>query len=250
MNNERYTKQEDEYLKIWYTSIGAKECSKYLNRSVPSIQYRAHRLGLYIKTRRCTSNVRWTKEEDAILYANYESYGYEKCVELLPHRTKDAIINRAHILKLRYLPKWSEEERKIVYTYYPLGGAILCRQHLPDKSIVAIRAWATDHGVKYNGKFCTWSEEEKEVIRQYYPTDPKRCYEILNRDKRSVMRQAESMGVRSKYFYTPEEDQILIDNYKTLGPSGCAALLKRRSLGSVFNRAKILGLRKYDKKED
>ena len=30
---ERYTKQEDEYLKIWYTSIGAKECSKYLNRS-------------------------------------------------------------------------------------------------------------------------------------------------------------------------------------------------------------------------
>lgn len=250
MRQHNYTKQDDEYLKIWYPHIGPKRCSEHLGRSAQSVQYRANRIGLFYRNQSTSSNKPWTEQEDSILIRFYEELGYAGCAEYFPDRSKTAVIQRAHVLKLRHLSKWTDEEKEIMYKYYPTGGSTACKERLPNKSLSAIKAWAADNELSCETRNHKYSMLEKCIIKEFYATDPNRCYMLLNRNKKSIMHMAEKMGIKSKYFYTPEEDQILIDNYKTLGAAGCAALLEHRTEGSVFNRARLLGLIKNKKKED
>lgn len=250
MRQHNYTKQEDEYLKIWYAHIGPKRCSEYLGRSTQSVQYRANRLGLFYRNLSTSSNKPWTKEEDAILAKFYEELGYDGCKEYFPERSKTAVIQRAHVLKLRHLSKWTDEEKEVMYKYYPVGGSALCKEHLPNKSLSAIKAWAVDNEISCENAHHKFSMLELSIIKEFYATDPNRCYMLLNRNKTSIMHKAAQLGIRSRYFYTPEEDKVIIDNYSSLGADGCAALLENRTRGSVSNRARILGLRRNKKKED
>ena len=138
----------DNYIIGGYELCQKKLYEQYnIYYSKNNIKARAKKLN--IKAQRYTPA--WNEAEIKILKNNYSVYGYKKCMELLPGRTKYAIQARAKYLGLVAPGKskknsvWTLEEDNILYMYYPLGGSKLCKQYLTNRSATAIKSRANNH---------------------------------------------------------------------------------------------------------
>lgn len=92
-----WTKEEIEIVKKYFPKEGIKVKDRLPNRTVAAIYSEASHLGVaHNKRTRKSSNSAWTAEEDEIIKTHYQEDGLAKCCELLPSRSKQAIIVRAN----------------------------------------------------------------------------------------------------------------------------------------------------------
>lgn len=99
-NQETWTQEEIDILKTYFPKEGIKVSSRLPGRTNAAIYSEANHIGVAKgKRTRKSSNSMWTKEEDDIIRKYYKKDGVKKCEELLPERSRQAIIVRAN----RYL---------------------------------------------------------------------------------------------------------------------------------------------------
>lgn len=88
----------------------------------------------------------WSESEDELVKAHYRT-NLDTLVELLPCRSRHAIIQHAHRLGLWHR-KWTDSEDDRIKQCYPQYGAEYCQQFMSDRSVGAIRDHAARLGVK------------------------------------------------------------------------------------------------------
>jgi hypothetical protein len=134
-----WSPEEDAVIRKHYARGGTTVCAPLLQgRSKNAIRTRASDLGVscgYKHRGGC-----WTRAENKIMREHYPTGGFMKVQELLPHRSRDAIFNRAHHLKLHRIPAWNAEEERILKDTYTRGGLRLAKAALPHHSRQSIRA--------------------------------------------------------------------------------------------------------------
>lgn len=129
-----WTDEEIAIIKEYFPTEGINVKERLPNRSIPAIYSEASHLGVALKKRNKTSsNSEWTEEEDEIIKKYYINESVEKCCELLPNRSRQAIIMRANRyldLRKRTIRKWTEEEEKFLEEHYLTDGIDYCHKHL------------------------------------------------------------------------------------------------------------------------
>jgi len=88
MTKEKWTSEDELYLKNHYMNTAITDIAVYLNRTVKSIENKSSRLGL-------KKHRDWTVEEDRFMIDNYHLLGIHKCAEALD-RSVGAIRSRAN----------------------------------------------------------------------------------------------------------------------------------------------------------
>jgi hypothetical protein len=107
--NVFWTAEDEEFLRINYPIYGVKYCMEKLNRTELMIKCKANYMGIKV-VNLSKYNRLWTDEELDILKNNYEQFGLDRCVELLPNREKTAISKKASDLGLHHR-KMSKKEK-------------------------------------------------------------------------------------------------------------------------------------------
>lgn len=158
----------------------------------------------------------YSKEEQQIIELYYPSGGANLCKQYLPHRSKDSIQVKAQKLGITTTftvdNAWSTEEINLLKFYYPQGGKHLCKQYLPNRSLIAIlqasKKFQLDY--KYKNKK-TWFKKDEDFLEAHYSTKGAAwCSKQLNRNVLAVRTQANRLGL------TLVEDCIIKQNKHTL----------------------------------
>lgn len=143
-------RQIDKIILDNYPDHGYRLCQKLIKEKL-GIDYvedriKARARGLQVRSKAYLPP--WPKEEEQVVIDNYEKFGYRKCLELLPNRTKTNIQAKAKQLGLtaprasKKNAAWQPEELEIIKKYYPIGGTRLCKKYLPKRTSAAIKAQA------------------------------------------------------------------------------------------------------------
>lgn len=104
----KWTKEEEQFL-IDNAELGTSYCVEKLNRTIDSIQRKAHRLGITL-----TRPANWTKEEVQFLTDNYANNGPVYCAEKL-NKTYRSVQSKAYRLNLQANTRY---DSKIIYVVY------------------------------------------------------------------------------------------------------------------------------------
>lgn len=130
----------------------------------------------------------WTKEDDDIIYNNYEKMGI-KIIKMLPDKSKDQIQHRAAILGVKVKketkenkkrdikPKkrWTEMEINILKEKYEELGSGLCK--ILDRNPREIQAKARRLGLSYLSQF---TDEEINILKLYYPVEGSKAFKRVS----------------------------------------------------------------------
>lgn len=98
---KRWTPEEDQRIREWYPINGAIPVAKFLGRTQQSVRGRAERLGVQTNKPIYPRKDKWSEGELNKLKELWPKGGYEACYKELRFRTKQAIKDKAHALKLR-----------------------------------------------------------------------------------------------------------------------------------------------------
>lgn len=235
----KWTLQEDEFIKNNYAEKGALWCSKYLNRTEKAC---IHRAGFF-KIKR---NIYWKPEEDEIIRKYYPKYGTKKVSKLLGKSEQTCSV-RANVLGIYYdNNKWTKEENDFIKKYYPLKGAQYVSNFL-ERSKIACYSRAVILNLKHP-KF--WSDEEIEFLKKYYPTKGSIWVaQKLNRPRSSCKAMASKLKIRfkSEKAWKLSEIETLKKYYPIVGKF-VTEILINRSESACINQANRLGIC-YGKRE-
>ena len=104
-----WTEHDKNILINFYNDIGAKGVKPMLdgNYTIKNIQCKAKKMGL-------TKSKIWTDDEIDILIKNYPIVGATGMSELLPNKSRNAIVHKAMSLGISCECFWSEEEKQFV----------------------------------------------------------------------------------------------------------------------------------------
>lgn len=113
-DNYFWTEHDKNILIDLYSDLDVEDVQQMLEReyTIKQIQNQAKKMGL------AKSRV-WTEDEIAIMMDEYKSNGVAGVIDLLPGRTKPAIIHQAIKLGLRCDCYWSEEEVAFLVNNWP-----------------------------------------------------------------------------------------------------------------------------------
>lgn len=242
-----WTEEEDNILRKFYPTNGAKGCQVYLpKKNSSTICARATLLNLVSGI--TNKNKQWSPEEDEIIKINY-SKDRTDLTDLIPNKSKRAIQQRASILGVKVLNNWTEEEIKWMQD----NSYLYTKEELIDKTgkgWLQIKRILKKYGLKYRTKIVRWTEEEDSIIKKYYPKEGGNVYlRLKNRNYNTVMGRASALGIgydnEENRKWTEEEDTILKENYAKLGKN-IVNLLPGRKLGSIVTRAHKIGIKRRD----
>lgn len=242
-----WTEEEDNILRKFYPTSGAKGCQVYLpKRNSLTICARATLLNLVSGI--TNKNKQWSPEEDEIIKANY-SKDRTDLTDLIPNKSKGAIQSRASILGVKVINNWTEEEIKWMQD----NSYLYTKEELIDKigkSWLQIKRILKKYSLKYCTKIVKWTEEEDSIIKKYYPKEGGDVYlRLKNRTYNTVMGRASALGIgydnEENKKWTEEEDAILKENYIKLGKD-IINLLPGRKFGSIITRAHKIGIKRRD----
>lgn len=249
---------EDNILKKYYASKGAKYCCDEINkewhkklgvdkakerRSYNGISLRAGVLGIvYLH--------RWTAEEDEILNKYYLEEHIKGCQKRLPDKSASSIVQRAKKLGLCKHINWTDEEYVILKQYYPIGGASECFKRIKTRSKQSIAVMANKLGLKSNKHY--WSETDTQKLKEcYFKFGRNKCLSMFpDRPKSSVLSKIDDLGISLKKIrkFNEWEIDFIKENYQILGVKEIADRLNR-SEQTVNNKVLQLGLREKTKRE-
>lgn len=242
-----WTEEEDNILRKFYPTNGAKGCQVYLpKRNSLTICARATLLNLVSGI--TNKNKQWSPEEDEIIKTNY-SKDRTDLTDLIPNKSKGAIQQRASILGIKTMDNWTEEEIKWMQD----NSYLYTKEELIDKtgkSWLQIKRILKKYGLKYCTKIVKWTEEEDSTIKKYYPKEGGNVYlRLKNRNYNTVMGRASALGIgydnEENKKWTEEEDIILKENYIKLGKN-IVSLLPGRKFSSIIVRANKIGIKRRD----
>ena len=233
-NSNRWTQEEDEFIRQNYLIKTWKEIAEHLGRTENACAHRACTLGI----KKLTS---WSKEEDEFIRQNYLTKTWKEIAEYLG-RTEKACLQRAtNTLCIKKLKPWSKEEDDFLRQNYLIKDLKEIAEHL-GRSKEACKNRAKQLGIK---KLKTWSKEEDKYLMQNYLAKPlKEIAEYLGRTEDACMRRANKvLGMYKNMPWTQEEDEFIRQNYNIKSRKEIAEHL-RRSKSACTQRARQLGITK------
>jgi hypothetical protein len=133
MPNKPWSKDEIEQLKILYQNHSVKEIAELLGKSIHSVRWNIHKIGLQGKAQR------WSKEEDEILASLFPTKTAEYIRSLLPNRSLGSIYVRAEQKNIKKSSFWTEEEQKRLCNGYTNFDTEEIQKRFPTRSLVAIQ---------------------------------------------------------------------------------------------------------------
>lgn len=235
----KWTLEEDEFIKANYAENGAKWCSKYLHRTEKAC---IHRAGV-LKIKR---NIYWKLEEDEIIRKYYPKYGPKKVSKLLG-KSEKTCYSRANALGIHCdSNKWTNEEVEFIKKYYSLKGIEYIANTLR-RSKTACYSKAAILNLKHP---TNWEEEEIEFLKKYYSTKGSIWVsQKLNRSKGACKTMASKLKIKFENENTWELEEIeTLKKYYPIVGKFVAKLLNNRSESSCINKANSLGIY-YEKHE-
>lgn len=125
MTKEKWTAEEELYLKNNYQHLSVQEISEYLNKSVKAVNNKASRMSLKKKKD-------WEAHEDAFLLDNYRTLGVNQCSKIL-NRTTKAISLRALRLNIRSEHRVLESEKEYLFWLSDNPEFLLLSEYLGTK---------------------------------------------------------------------------------------------------------------------
>jgi len=143
--------------------------------------------------------VKWTSDEDKIIFDYYNSHGAKYCSKYLD-RTIQAIGTRATRLKIngRY-PNWSEDETNFLKKYYLKKDINYCCKNLK-RTKRSIQQYA--YKLKLTKTEPTYSKKEVQFLYDFYPNKgPQYCAYQLNRPMGSIYTKACILKLKYKNKY-------------------------------------------------
>ena len=236
-----WEKWEDEILFKYYQEGGSHLCQEkgLSDRSISSIQSRAHILGL-----KCDLVSDWSNIEIENLKLYFEKGGPILCQEKGLNRSASSIYYMAKKLGLQTSRYWSPDEDSIIITNYEAGGASLCIEKGLKRSISAIKRRAQELGV-YSSK--KWSDFEINILtRDFEKGGVTLCIKngLTSRSPVAIEKAARRYGliyVRTD-LWLDWEDEIVKRDYPIGGYILCQQNgLGHRTMSSIKGRARKLG---------
>lgn len=190
----------------------------------------------------------WTKEEDDLLREKYQNgKGIKELLQLLPCRTKNAILSRA--VKLGITKKREDNQEYIddVKTYYlKEKGLQYLEEKYPQYSRSTIISTANRLGLKKRNN-PAWTEEELDIIRKNTELSSAKLEKLLpNHSKSAIYQMQKKLGIEKNtpVKWTREELQILY-SHSGLSAAEMQELFPNRSLSSIKSaRTKYLELKR------
>ena len=247
-----WSPEEDEILINNWDTMGKKVSSLLTKRDEESCMRRARALHLYDYR----SNKRWTESEIEALKRLYPSLGIEGCIKEFPDKSRQAIIQKAHMLKIRYnkaVRYFSEEEDNILRNNPDITMKNL-KKLLPGRSDMVIRERRKKLGLPPLPIEYGWTKEEMEILeKNYYDLGPTKLTELLpNRSRSAIISMANFKGLKTKNTSTGErwteaEEEIIRKYYNTKSAEELVDLLPNRTADSISQHARKLKLSKHKK---
>lgn len=247
---------EDEELARRYGAEPAAVIAQDLGRLVSAVYTRAALLGLTEGNPPV-----WSGWEDAQLRAGYEQGVSLTQLAALIGRPLSGMLSRASKLGLRHPSKpegWSDQEMARALELAQTGMRYLAiRRQLtaegfPERSKIGFGMKIRNLGYG-RGWGRPWTPEEDDRLRQAYERgDSLRALAAaMNRGRSSLPYRAAELGLQGTHpnpdgfrqgpVWTPEEDQVLRDEFGKTPTRSLAAKLNRKR-GGVLQRANVLGL--------
>ena len=134
-----------------------------LGRTAVSVKLTAQHPGCCKAT-----SIPWTKAEEEVIRTQYAcGAGIAQKMELLPGRTRNAIVFRAAKIGVVNARIWSEEEQQLLERYYPTMGTHIAEM-MPGRTGAAVKAMAYNMAITFQGdeesRVRMWSEQERKLL--------------------------------------------------------------------------------------
>lgn len=158
-----WTVQELRFVETHYGVMKTVEIAKTLGRTAVSVRLAAQSLGC------CkAASIPWTEAEENIIRQEYaQGTSMSKIMELLPGRTRNAIVFRAEKMEIIHPVIWSEEELRVLKQYYPAMGTHVVEM-LPGRTRAAVKSMAYNMKIVFQGDeksgLRMWSEQECRLL--------------------------------------------------------------------------------------
>ncbi len=200
---------------------------------------RRKRLGWTIEKALTTPQTRktedWTKEEIALLQANYQKFGTN-----IPglNRSKAAIMRQALRFGIVNKRGWTKEQTEILKRDYPIYGTNIpeLKEIMPSRNIAAQASRLNLRSPR------RWSDEEVKILQERYVECGANIPE-LNKTRSSIICKARKLGLKTtKGLWTEEEKQILRDKYPKHGCN--IPELSHKANKTIMAQAKALGIKR------
>lgn len=179
----------------------------------------------------------WTAEEQQFLYENYAQLPFKELTNQLG-RTKGAIMREANILGLKRGRYWTVEEKQWLIQNYLNHSRAYCAAFL-QKSEAGIHKQCKQLNLT---KPCTrWTADDDSWLLSHCSslTELEQCCQYLGRSFNAVVTRLSQLKVSLPYIpksifkakrlectrrhcWSPQEEQWLLANYKSLGLMECA----------------------------
>ena len=163
----------------------------------------------------------WTKEEDAILLANYNKPDHKAVIEpLLPHRTWGQIQSRAGRLGLRKtINQYPDGLLEVVEKVYPTKGAKGVIEIFPQLTPMQVTHYAKRHSIKNRKSANGWTESEIEILKQNKDkTGDELCVLLPGRSLHQIWLKRSKLGLSKKRAEWDDDKDEIIRNHPDLSP--------------------------------
>ncbi|EBB7908372.1 hypothetical protein CKR46_16700 [Salmonella enterica] len=160
-----WTVQELRFVETHYGVMKTVEIAKTLGRTAVSVRLAAQSLGC------CkAASTPWTEAEEDIIRQEYaKGTRMSRIMELLPGRTRNAIVFRAEKMEIINPVIWSEEELRVLKQYYPAMGTHVAEM-LPGRTRAAVKSMAYNMKIVFQGdeksSLRMWSKQEWRLLDQ------------------------------------------------------------------------------------
>ena len=195
----RWTEEEDNLLRKFYEEHpGGKGLKKFVkqffpHRSYSSVKKRNYDLGLTT-----TNNIPYSEEEIEIIRKYYPIEG-KFCYLRLNGRSFKSVGSVATKLGIKADALfWSDEEKEIVRKYYPTEGGPGVAKRLPNKTPLAIKAFANKYKIR-SLKYNEWTQEDDDILKKHFETTQTKQLVKLLSNKHTVYAikcRAKKLGIR------------------------------------------------------
>jgi hypothetical protein len=191
------------------------------------------------------SRRKFSEEEDDFLRTNYPILGWRYCAKQL-NRTEKSIQSRARNIQIKGRGRNFTKEDDIFLreNYIKLGVGYCTKQLNRTEKSVYDRISFLKKKENFQSLLSFYNQEEDNFIKQYYPIyGPEYCAKNLKRTKKSIIRRAFKLKIKTNRNYIKEGDDLIKKYYPEYGARYCADLLNQTK-ESVLRRASRLKIKR------
>lgn len=213
MNQRKWTKEEDEYIKNNFGNKTFSEMAEHIGCAITTVQNRAGFLGFEFE--RKTSR-RWDEEEIELLKIMAPKY-LNKTIARKLNRSINELNKKAKELGIELISKrpiWKKWKVKFLKENINILSLSQIEKEL-EVSYYQIMDKLDELGIEYYNNF--WSEEEVNILTELSSkVYIRELAKVLNRTEGAIITKANKMGldyITIKRTYTHEELQYIKDNW-------------------------------------